>query len=184
MSNDPVSEPCLTAAARLEKAGLMCSGQNHVVVELSRQLLIVCQGNIVLSEYPVSTAAHGPGCEADSFKTPTGIHRIAEKIGADQPAGMIFEGRIPTGKIADILDQSTDSGTDLITSRVLWLQGMEPGINQGEGVDSHARYIYIHGTNEEGRLGQPVSHGCVRLSNANVISLFDQIDTGTLVLIA
>ncbi|MBD3307946.1 L,D-transpeptidase family protein, partial [candidate division KSB3 bacterium] len=62
-----------------------------------------------------------------------------------------------------------------------WLQGMEPGVNKGKGIDSHARYIYIHGTPEEGLIGQPASHGCIRMDNRDVIDLFDQVNEGTFV---
>lgn len=183
MSNEEIKSKCLSAASRLEQAGLLKEEQVYVVINAASQRLMVCRDTGILFEYPVSTAANGPGCEIDSFKTPTGIHRIAEKIGGDQAEGMIFESRVPTGEIADIQNQPVDSDGDLITSRILWLEGMEPGINRGGEVDSYQRYIYIHGTNEEGRLGQAVSHGCIRLANADVILLFDAVRTGTPVVI-
>ena len=116
--------------------------------------------------------------------TPTGMHRIAEKIGADAPLGMIFKGRQPTGEIANIVTDDLAGELDLITTRILWLEGLEPGINQGEGFDSHARYIYIHGTPEEGRLGHTVSRGCIRMANRDILELFDLVEPGTLVYIA
>lgn len=183
MSNDEMKRECLSATSKLEQAGLMQEGQVYLVINATTQRLMVCRDAEVLSDYPVSTAANGLGCGLDSFKTPTGIHRIAERIGDGEAEGMIFEGRVPVGKIADIQTRSVDSGSDLITSRIMWLEGLESGINQGGEVDSYQRYIYIHGTNEEGRLGQAVSHGCIRLANADVISLFDVVSTGTLVLI-
>jgi hypothetical protein len=96
---------------------------------------------------------------------------------------MIFRGRIPTGEIAELELANVETGMDLITSRILWLDGLESGVNRGEGIDTHDRYIYIHGTNEEGRIGQAVSHGCIRMNNQDVIELFEQVDKGTLVII-
>jgi len=183
MSNDRTDKILSSAYSRLSQARALDAGQAYIVVDSGGQRLLLCRDRQVLSEYPVSTAAGGLGCQVDSYMTPTGIHRVMEKIGGDQPPGMIFEGRVATGREADILAESVDSGTDLITSRILWLEGMESGINQGPGVDSRERYIYIHGTNEEGRLGQAVSHGCVRMANADVIALYDEVEAGTPVLI-
>jgi lipoprotein-anchoring transpeptidase ErfK/SrfK len=63
----------------------------------------------------------------------------------------------------------------------MWLQGLDEGVNKGDGVDSWSRYIYIHGTHEEGLIGQPASHGCIRMRNADVIELFASVPTKTLV---
>lgn len=152
-------------------------------VDVAMQRLLLCMKEEVLASYPVSTAMNGTGCQQDSFQTPTGLHQISAKIGEDQPEGMVFKGRQPTGEIAAIELSDHDTGKDLITSRILWLDGLEPGINQGNGVDTHDRYIYIHGTNEEGRIGQAVSHGCIRMKNSDVIELFDRIAIGTMVII-
>jgi hypothetical protein len=152
-------------------------------VDTRAQCLLVCEGQQVIANYPVSTAHNGTGCQQDSFKTPTGLHQISAKVGADQPPGMIFRGRIPTGEIAELELANVETGMDLITSRILWLDGLESGVNRGEGLDTHDRYIYIHGTNEEGRIGQAVSHGCIRMNNQDVIELFEQVDKGTLVII-
>ena len=120
--------------------------------------------------YPISTARNGLGNQVDSFMTPTGIHRIRQMIGEGQPSGMIFESREPTGNVACDLD---NRNRDEITSRILWLDGLEAGINRDGGCDSFSRYIYIHGTSDERRIGQPVSAGCIRMKNADVIELFD-----------
>ena len=92
-------------------------------------------------------------------------------------------GRIYYGSIANIYTDSTRSKTDDVTSRILWLEGMEEGKNKGQGIDSYERYIYIHGTSEEGRLGTRASHGCIRMKNKDVIDLYRIIEVGTLVLI-
>jgi hypothetical protein len=130
--------------------------------------------------YPISTAAMGMGNQVDSFKTPFGIHRIRQKIGGDQPRGMIFEAREPIGKIACDFDFREK---DEITSRILWLDGLEEGFNSGVGCDTYSRYIYIHGTSDEKRIGQPVSAGCIRMKNDDVIELFDEVLVDDLVLI-
>ena len=98
----------------------------------------------VISQYPVSTALKGTGCSQDSYQTPTGLHQITEKIGDNELVGAVFRGREVTGEVASIESQPVDTGQDLITTRILWLSGMEPGINQGDGVDSHDRYISVH----------------------------------------
>ena len=130
--------------------------------------------------FPISTAANGLGNRLDSNKTPTGIHRIKQKFGDGQPAGMIFEARKPTGQICKNTDNREK---DEITSRIMWLDGLEPGFNKDGVNDSFARYIYIHGTSDEKRIGEPVSHGCIRMTNKDVIELFDAAMENDLVLI-
>ena len=130
--------------------------------------------------YPVSTAENGLGNRMDSFKTPFGIHRIRKKIGGGEPSGMIFESREATGHIANNLDNREK---DEITSRILWLDGLEEGINLHGAYDTYSRYIYIHGTSDEKRIGEPVSAGCIRMKNADVIELFDEVLVNDLVII-
>ena len=129
--------------------------------------------------YPISTAAKGLGNQSGSNQTPYGIHRVKQKIGGGQPEGMVFKNREPTGRVFD----RTDIGEDEITSRILWLDGMEDGINKGGHHDSYERYIYIHGTSDEARIGEPVSIGCIRMKNADVIELFDEVLINDLVII-
>lgn len=183
MNNDDGKTACRSAYDRLQTAGLISPESLYLVIDVATQAAILCRGGEPVQEYPVSTAARGTGCRNDSYQTPTGLHRIAEKHGDDQPPGMIFEGRVATGRIAAIEHGDKDTGLDLITSRILWLDGMEPGLNRGNDVDSYARYIYLHGTNEEGRLGKPVSHGCIRMSNRDIIALYGQVDVDTPVII-
>ena len=152
-------------------------------VDVGSQKLYICEVGRVIEQYPVSTALRGTGCDEDSLQTPVGLHRVSEKIGDAAESGMIFKGRQATGELVEIEPVDRETGFDHITSRILWLSGMQPGINQGTGVDSHDRFIYIHGTNEEGRIGQPVSHGCIRLRNADVVTLFAQVEEGTAVII-
>jgi L,D-transpeptidase YbiS len=130
--------------------------------------------------WPVSTGLAGFGNRENSGCTPTGLHRISACIGAGASLGSVFKGRELTGEVVGV---KTESGGDYITSRILWLDGLELGINQGGEVDSHNRYIYIHGTPYEQQLGQPVSAGCVRMANTDVLELFDLVQVETLVLI-
>lgn len=128
--------------------------------------------------FAVSTALNGAGEQQDSGCTPRGRHRVAEKIGDGAPIGSVFVGRKPTGEIYDEELAARSPERDWILSRILWLDGCEPGRNQGGEVDSKSRYIYIHGTNECEQLGTPVSHGCIRMANEDVLTLFDAIQEG------
>lgn len=155
-----------------------------VVVRVDQQRLYVWERGQVTDIFDVSTSERGIGFEEGTFKTPLGLHRIAERFGEDAPRGTIFRARGDTGQIADILTEpGARSRRDNITSRILWLDGLEPGINQGGNVDSLRRYIYIHGTDEEGRIGEPASEGCVRMRNDDVIELFPRLPVGTVVTI-
>ncbi|PID33907.1 MAG: hypothetical protein CR955_00045 [Thiotrichales bacterium] len=153
-----------------------------IIVSAKNQQLFLIKNNSIVSSYPISTAKAGLGNLSNSYKTPLGLHKIDSKIGDGAELGAIFKARLNTKRIAKILKSPEKrSESDTITTRILWLTGMEYGINLGGDVDSHSRYIYIHGTNEEGHLGTPVSHGCIRMGNLDIINLFDQVDVGTLV---
>jgi len=130
--------------------------------------------------YSVSTALNGLGNRVDSFKTPIGIHRIKQKIGAGEPLGMVFSARAATGRVSEKTDNREE---DEITSRILWLDGVEQGFNRGGANDSFSRYIYIHGTSDEKRIGEPVSAGCIRMKNKDVIDLFDAVVVNDMVII-
>ena len=119
----------------------------------------------------------------NSFKTPPGLHTISRKIGDNVPIGGLFQSRMYTGRQVKILTEKQKADGDYVTSRIMWLQGEEPGLNKGRSVDSYNRYIYIHGTAEEGYLGQPASHGCIRMKNTDVIELYNMIEEGTPILI-
>jgi len=130
--------------------------------------------------YTISTAAAGLGNQFDSHKTPSGIHQIKQKVGSGEPIGTVFKGREPTGKISTQIDNQDE---DEITTRILWLDGMEQDVNLGSVCDTFSRYIYIHGTSDEKRIGQAVSHGCIRMNNQDVIKLFDNAQVNDLVFI-
>ena len=161
------------------------SFENLIVVSATDQRLYLIKDNNIVESFAVSTAEAGLGNQTGSFKTPTGLHKIDQKFGEDAELGTIFKARKNSHSIAKILTKSNEqSDTDNITTRILWLSGMEKEINLGGNIDTHDRYIYIHGTDEEGRLGLPVSHGCIRMGNREVIELFDQVNIGTAVYIA
>jgi UDP-N-acetylmuramate--alanine ligase len=148
-----------------------------LVMSIETQTLLICVNDTVVERYNASTSRFGNGNRENSLKTPLGVHRIKEKFGAGAPAGRIFRDREHTGEDWD----HRQTGDNLILTRILWLEGLEQGINKGAGVDSYERYIYIHGTGREDLIGTPLSHGCVCLRNLDVIRLFDIVKEGTLV---
>lgn len=152
-----------------------------IIINPAAQELHLIQGNRVLRTYLVSTAKKGNGTESGSGKTPTGTHRIKEKYGDDAKVGAIFKARTNTREIAKIFKEKVDIPDDFVTTRIMWLDGQEEDLNKGDNHDSHSRYIYIHGTPEEGLIGIPASHGCIRMKNNEVIELFDFVSEGTLV---
>jgi hypothetical protein len=156
---------------------------NVAVVSVSEQRLFLYERGKRKKEYPVSTSRFGVGNRDGSHMTPLGLHRIIEKIGANVPAGTIFKARRPTNRIARIYKSKITLPYDLVTTRILRLEGLEPGVNKGFGIDTLQRYIYIHGTHEEGMIGRPASIGCVRMTNEDVIDLFNEIPENSLVLI-
>ncbi|MGA2241572.1 MAG: L,D-transpeptidase [Verrucomicrobiota bacterium] len=122
-----------------------------------------------------STSRFGISQLAGSNGTPLGLHRVVEKIGGGWPAGTVFKGRKPIGYTWQGMPDAK------ITTRILWLEGLEPGFNRGGNVDSHARHIYIHGTGDETTIGRPLSCGCIHLAANDLIPLFDKLPSGTLV---
>ena len=155
------------------------SQDNEIIVDISEQRLYLYSNNDLIQSYPVSTSKYGEGQTENSFKTPLGLHEIKEKIGHKAPINTIFTARVNTNKRADVQIKQNDTEDDFVTSRIMWLDGLEDGINSGLGVDSYNRYIYIHGTHEEGLIGQKASHGCIRMFNNDVIELFDKVSEGT-----
>jgi len=153
---------------------------SKITVDISdQQLYLHCSyadGKEEVKTYSVSTSKYGIGNKAGSDKTPLGQHIIKQKIGDGAPEGTIFKARQNTGKIAEM---NAPGAGDLVTTRIMWLSGLEPGKNSGSGIDSHKRYIYIHGTAEEEKIGTPASHGCVRMYNRDAIDLFERVSEGT-----
>ena len=158
-------------------------GRNLLFVSLPEQRLYLFKSRQLQKDYSVSTSARGAGCKNGSYQTPYGLHEIKEKIGSGADAGEVFTARKPQGRRMHIEQGAVNTGVDAITSRILWLSGLEPGVNRGRDMDSYKRYIYIHGTHEEGLIGQPVSMGCIRMTNKDVIELFDEVSEGDYVYI-
>ena len=155
------------------------SQNNIIIVDISEQRLYLYNNDNLVQSFPVSTSKYGEGQIENSFKTPLGLHEIKIKIGDKAPINTIFTARVNTNKTAEIQITPNDTEDDFVTSRILWLDGLENGLNRGVGVDSYSRYIYIHGTHEEGLIGQKASHGCIRMFNNDVIDLFDLVSEGT-----
>jgi hypothetical protein len=167
--------PALRACSRF---GVMPT-RHLLAVQIARQTTTLFQrekGNYELRKiFRCSTSKYGIGETAGSNMTPRGLHRIARKFGGGWPVGVVFEGRQVVGFTWQ------DKPSARIAHRILWLEGMEPGFNQGGNVDSFRRYIYIHGTGNETTLGRPDSHGCVHLSANDLLPLYDKLPEGTLV---
>ncbi len=175
----------------LERAKQRCAAlgcklpERVIVVSVARQLLGFYRGDCLECSYVVSTSLRPPSNVKDSLGTPRGLHEIAERIGAGAPPGIVFKARVNTGRhFAEL--PAEEQAKNLITTRILWLRGLEPGVNAGtnsagEVVDTHARYVYLHGTNHEERLGTPASSGCVQMRNVDIIELYDDVRTGDLV---
>ena len=155
----------------------------HIEVDISEQRLYLIENSLIKASYPISTSKYGEGGIENSFKTPLGKHSIKEMIGEEAEINTIFTSRINTKRSATIIDQFEDTDNDYVTSRIMWLDGEEDGLNKGGNVDSFRRYIYIHGTHEEGLIGTKASHGCIRMFNYDVIELFNLVNIGTKVLI-
>jgi phosphoserine phosphatase len=146
------------------------STPRRLEVSIDEQTLKVLEGDECLRCFKISTAAKGMGFTLDSYRTPTGRFQIAEKIGDGEPSGTIFKQRVPVGHWSPGMAVEGD----LVLGRVLRIQGLDP-----ENANTFERFIYIHGTNHEDRLGQPASQGCIRLGSAEMIELFEMIEVGT-----
>ncbi len=147
------------------------SSDLRLQVSIDDQKLRVLNDGGMIREFTISTAAKGVGFMEGSNRTPTGHFRIAEKIGEGAEPGTIFVARIPVGVwYADgpVLDD------DLILTRILRIEGLDP-----ENANTFDRFIYLHGTNREDLLGQPASHGCIRMANQDIIELFGIVEPGT-----
>ncbi len=145
----------------------------HIYISIGEQKLRLFEGDALVAEYVVSSAANGIGFEEGSYCTPTGRFEVSEKIGDGEALGTIFKSRKPMG-----VWDGTPSDDDMILSRILRLNGLD-----AQNANSMERYIYIHGTNHEALLGEPASHGCIRMANADIVELFDRIELGAPLLI-
>ncbi|HHJ17186.1 MAG TPA: murein L,D-transpeptidase [Gammaproteobacteria bacterium] len=156
---------------------------HYLHISLSDQRLTLWQDGEAVLSYAVSTALNGAGERNGSGQTPRGWHRIRARIGAGCAPGTVFVGRRPTGECYSPALAEAHPERDWILSRILWLCGNEPGKNRLGDVDSMRRYIYIHGCPDTEPMGEPRSHGCVRMRNADIIELFDRLPAELPVLI-
>jgi L,D-transpeptidase YbiS len=140
----------------------------NIHISIGDQRLTLMENETPIRSYPVSTSRFGIGAEEGSMKTPTGRFRVAEKIGGGLPSDAIFQSRVPL-KPEDPLPPTDD----LVMSRILWLDGLDE-----HNANTHDRFIYIHGTKHEDKIGRPDSHGCIRMRNIDVVDLFDLVDEG------
>ena len=170
-----VSPSFITARWNEARArGLPPRGVLLVVDVLGQRLHVVKRGQVV-GAYSVSTARRGVGSADGSGKTPPGWHVVASRIGKGLRRGSVLVSRRFTGEVLPREAWSSGGNSDCILTRILRLRGLEPGVNRGPGVDSYARYIYLHGTNQEHLLGHPASHGCIRLANDHMLALFNRL---------
>jgi lipoprotein-anchoring transpeptidase ErfK/SrfK len=155
----------------------------RIRISLAEQRLYLLEATRDAIVYPVSTARNGPGERRGSGCTPRGLHRIRVKIGAGAPLGAVFVGRRRTGETytADLAARHPER--DWILTRLLWLGGLEPGRNRFGECDTLRRYIYIHGCPDDLPLGTPLSHGCIRMGNEDIVELFERVQVGERVLI-
>ncbi|HOW76713.1 MAG TPA: L,D-transpeptidase [Candidatus Competibacteraceae bacterium] len=153
-------------------------------ISIPEQRLEVLEAQRVMATYPVSTARNGPGERRGSGCTPCGWHRIRIRIGAGLPLNTVFVGRRPTGEIYHPELAARYPDRDWILTRILWLTGLEPGRNRGSDSDTLRRFIYIHGCPDTAPMGEPRSHGCIRMRNRDLLELFEQVSAGDRVLIS
>ena len=157
---------------------------SHLLIDIARQRLQLFDDSLVcVSDYSVSTARNGVGELDGSGCTPRGQHYIRAMIGAGQPLNSVFRGRRPTGEIYSPELALAHPERDWILSRIVWLCGRQWGVNRGPGVDTFCRFIYIHGTPDTEPMGTPLSHGCVRMRNKDLVALFARLQPGMPVMI-
>lgn len=154
-----------------------------ISISISCQTLSLYADKKRLQSYPISSGLNGVGCEKNTGKTPVGLHIVRAKIGEGLPMNSVLVGRRSTGEIYSANLAKTHPHRDWVLSRILWLSGKEIGLNRLGNQDTMQRYIYIHGTPDSEPMGQPLSHGCIRMRNQDVIELFDLIPVGTEVMI-
>lgn len=157
----------------------MIKEEKWIEIVISEQKLYLYKNKESVKSYRISSSKFGIGNKMGSCKTPLGLHRITKKTGDNAKQNEIFINGKKTGKLASV--NNRNSNADLITTRIIYLEGMEEGMNKGKGVDSCKRSILIHGTADENSIGKAASHGCVRMKNCEIIKLFDLIEKGMLV---
>src|SRR6266513_3276016 len=162
-----------STAGFYRRPDLMQTSRTKIHISIRDQRLTLKDGETPIRTYPISTSRFGIGTEEGSMKTPTGQFRVAEKIGGEMPGETVFRNRVALGP-GDPLPPTED----LVMSRILWLDGLDE-----HNANTRDRFIYIHGTKHEDKIGNPASHGCVRMRNSDVAEVFTLVDEGTHVII-
>ena len=180
-SYSPAHHPVHTGICRLGKGLIVCllaacssTPKSEVVVSVKDQKLGLYEAGELKKQFTISTSKFGLGDKPGSNRTPLGKHEIIAKIGHGLPAGAVLKSRSWNGEVL----KPNAPGRDPIVSRILWLRGME-----SSNRNAMNRYIYIHGTPEESRLGQPASYGCIRMGMKDVVEVFNQLSIGAKVVI-
>lgn len=157
----------------------LAKSNRYIRISIAEQRLQLIENDHTLLDVSVATAKNGPGEISGSECTPRGMHQIRAKIGNHCPENTVFVGRRPTGERYRPELRARFPDRDWILTRILWLSGMEPGKNRLGKVDTMRRYVYIHGCPDDDKMGIPSSHGCIKMRNSDVISLFDLVEIGT-----
>ncbi len=156
----------------------MATENRWIDIDLPTQQLFLRDDSGLLQQCSVSTAKNGPGERLGSGCTPRGRHCIRLKIGQGCAPGTVFVARRPTGELYSAALGERHPERDWILTRILWLTGLEPGLNRGGDCDTLRRFVYIHGCPPDAPMGVPGSHGCIRMRDDDLIALFDAISTG------
>ncbi|GAA6130456.1 L,D-transpeptidase [Halopseudomonas sabulinigri] len=151
---------------------------DHIHISIGDQQLTGFSGGAAVCRYPISSALNGPGEQNGSGCTPRGAHRVRARIGDGEPLNAVYRARRPTGEVWTPALAAANPQRDWILTRILWLCGNQPGVNRGGQVDSQRRYIYLHGTGDDQPMGVPLSHGCIRLRNTDMLELFERTPVG------
>ena len=165
----------------------VCREQNQkithqwIYVSVGEQRMYLYEGKSLTDVFVISTSAYGVNSVKNSFGTPLGLHKIADKIGDDAAIGTVFIGRENTGKLFSEYPDWKDRG--YVTTRIIRLKGLELGKNLGGDCDTYDRYIYIHGIPNELKIGKPSTHGCIGMLNREIVYFYKKIKADSLVLI-
>lgn len=150
-------------------------------MSIAKQKLYLFKDKLLFLSADISTSRNPPSCKEGSLGTPLGLHKIDGKIGEGLPLDTVFRGRVPDGILAK--QSESELKKNLILGRIMRLRGLEDGINAGGNVDTYNRYVYIHGTNQEDKIGTPNSHGCVLVGAKNLKKLFEETPDGSIVFV-
>lgn len=170
MSFDLIKKELVNLEQRCAELSIQATTQKLIVL-ISEQKIFLVKDKLIVKSYTISTSKNPPSNKENSYGTPTGLHMIGEKIGDNQPIGTVFKARVPQ-PYTYLEAPEEEKNKNLITTRIIRLRGLDPKLNSGDTCDSFKRYIYIHGTNHENRLGKRFSNGCIELSNKDCIELF------------